>query len=275
MAFLTRQPKYGLVRVFTEFSLIPELLALVSPGQQNLTLGAWHELFLEIGINIDHLEDEDVPKRMDVERYMAEDVWQLLNRIGLILPNGRLSDRAQTLVRLSERGIILQSDTDYIMFMTVSREIEMYIWTRYRGTNGLRIIQLLQNCARALEDSSSAWIALCPGLLLVEIQYLIEIAHTDVNLAERQVTEMVAQRDRIMQDNDMPAPTPGNEFDDMLDHSDKVTNAYLTELARIGQQNMTLPEVRSTAMLLVYAELLDYYSVVAPVQCLIVPRWEE
>ena len=109
---------------------------------------------------------------------------------------------------------------------------------------------------------------------MVEVLYLIEIAHTDINLARQQEVQLVAQRDSIMQDIDMSDPTPGNEIDDMLDHSDAVTDYYLTELQRNGQQVMNLTALRATTMLLTYASLLEDWFLVEPVQCLVAPERE-
>ena len=134
----------------------------------------------------------------------------LCKRLGLILPNGQLSEEAQSLARLSDLPKYYRNDMDY---PAVSRLLARQIVEQFRGVNGLSIVKLLQDCARALKNSDSAWIALCPGLLLVEVQYLIEIAHTDYDLAQQQEIQLVAHRDSIMQDIDMSAPTADNELD--------------------------------------------------------------
>ena len=269
MASVGKQPQHSLVRVFAEFSLLPDLLAKVSPGQQVRTLDVWSEFFLDSGVNTDHVEDEYIPEGLDEEHFMAMDVWALCNRLGLILPNGQLSTEAQSLAQLSERPVYNRTNMDY---PAVSRVLARQIAEQFRGVNGLSIVNLLQDCARALQNSNSAWIALCPGLLLVEVLYLIEIAHTDYNLAQQQVVQLVAQRDSIMQDIDMSDPTPDNELDEMLDHSDAVTRYYLTELQRNGQQDMTLSALLATTRLLTYAGLLEDWFLEEPVQCLVAPE---
>ena len=270
MAAVGKQFQHSLVGVFAEFSLLPDLLAKVSPRQQVQTLNVWGEFLLGSGVNTDHVEDEDIPEGLDEDHFMAMDVWALCKRLGLILPNGQLSEEAQSLARLSDLPNYYRNDMDY---PEVSRLLARQIVEQFRGVNGLSIVKLLQDCARALKNSDSAWIALCPGLLLVEVQYLIEIAHTDYDLAQRQEIQLVAQRDSIMQDIDMSDPTADNELDDMLDHADAVTRYYLTELQRIGQQDMTLTALRATTMLLTYAWLLEDWFLAEPVQCLVAPEW--
>ena len=270
MAAIGNEPERSLVRVFAEFSLLPDLLAKVSPRQQVQTLDVWRVFLQGSGVNTDHVEDEDIQEGLDEEHVMAMDVWALCKRLGLILPNGQLSEEAQSLARLSDLPKYYRNDMDY---PAVSRVLARQIAEQFRGVNGLPIVNLLQDCARALKNSDSAWIALCPGLLLVEVQYLIEIAHTDIDLAQQQELQLVAQRDSIMQDIDMSDPTPGNEIDDMLDHADAVTRYYLTELQGIGQQDMTLTALRATTMLLTYAGLLEDWFLVEPVQCLVAPEW--
>ena len=272
MVTIGDEPEHSLVRVFAEFSLLPDLLAMVSPGQRDQTLGRWLEFFPDIGVKTDHVEDEDIPVDLeDEDQFMVIDVWELCNRFGLILPNCQLSTEAQSLAQQSVTPINARTDEEYLAVANVlarqTREL-------FRGVNDLSIVDLLQDCARALQNSDSAWVSLCPGLLLVEVLYLIEIAHTDINLARQQEVQLVAQRDSIMQDIDMSDPTPGNEIDDMLDHSDAVTDYYLTELQRIGQQEMTLTALRATTMLLTYARLLEDWFLVEPVQCLVAPERE-
>ena len=91
MAAIGNEPERSLVNVFAEFSLLPDLLAKVLPGQRDRTLGRWHEFFLDIGVNTDHVEDEDIPDGLDEDGFMVADVWLLCDRFGLILPNCQLS----------------------------------------------------------------------------------------------------------------------------------------------------------------------------------------
>ena len=53
MAAIGKQPQHSLVGVFAEFSLLPDLLAKVSPRQQVQTLNVWSEFLQGSGVNTD------------------------------------------------------------------------------------------------------------------------------------------------------------------------------------------------------------------------------
>ena len=50
MAAIGNEPERSLVRVFAEFSLLPDLLAKVSPRQQVQTLDVWREFLQGSGV---------------------------------------------------------------------------------------------------------------------------------------------------------------------------------------------------------------------------------
>ena len=268
-AEIEHQPARCLVRVFAEFSLLPDLLARVTLGQQERTVRAWGQFFRDVGANTDHLEDEDIPAGLDEKQFMALDAWALCNRLGFIVPDCQLSAAAQSLALQSETPLHTRLAAHDA---AVSGVLAQQIREQFRGVDGLFIVDLLQDCARALKHSDAAWTNLCPGLLLVEVLYLIEIAHTDFELAQQQINQLVEARDSIMQALDMSAPAPDNAFNDMLDYADTVAEFYLTELDHLGDQKTDLTAIHATAMLLTYAGLLDYGgSVLEPVQCLSAP----
>ena len=149
MAAIGNEPERSLVRVFAEFSLLPDLLAKVSPRQQVQTLDVWRVFLQGSGVNTDHVEDEDIQEGLDEEHVMAMDVWALCKRLGLILPNGQLSEEAQSLAKLSERPVYYRTNRDY---PAVSRVLARKIAEQFRGVNGLPIVNLLQDCGACAQE---------------------------------------------------------------------------------------------------------------------------
>ena len=195
----------ALSRVFAEFSELPALLSDWSRWsrgswrlqEEEVTLKGWRFELEIMEVNTDHVLDGDIPNGLEIEQYMAEDVWHLVHRLGLVTARGELSPTAQSLIehyRTSNDDLALQ------------KMLAEVITNEYRGAMGMPIVPLLQECARQLSKSESAY---SPGLLLVEFQYLIELAHFDGSLAPQQPELMAARRDEAMRGIDLSPPGAG------------------------------------------------------------------
>ena len=269
MAESVDRPQCGLTRAFAEFSLIPDLLTRVPPVYEPTTPEPWRQYLNAQGFNADHIEEADLPAGVVVADYMAEDAWRLVHRLGLVTQDGP-TEAGQRIARCAEKPLAARTERDDKESRdTLAGQIE----ARYRGKGGLSIVQLLQDGARALADSDSAWVGHCPGLLLVEMQYLLQLARLDAEIARAQPVRLVGRREDAMRDSGLPSPSPGaTPLQNTLDHADAVTTKYLGEEAMHRALPVTLTELRSTAILLTHTGLLDEVFPLGPVQCLAAPR---
>ena len=242
-------------------------------------------LINRMDINTDHVEDDDIPEGVAIEQYMAKDAWHLVNRLGLVKPDGLLSPIAQSLIDQSPRtpdevlafqaqSPIERSRLGYFDVLAFQGTLADLIKEQYQGASGLPIVPLLQECARQLASSDSAY---SPGLLLVEFQYLIELAHVDGSRTALQPGLMATHREEALRVIDLPPTEPDPEvmqFQNIVEHADAITEYYLRELIPDDGTSMNITELRSTAMLFTYAGLLDELYPIGPVQCLAVPQGE-
>ena len=216
--------------------------------------------------NTDHIEEDDIPQGEHIEEFMAADVWQLTRRLDLTTPEGNLSSVARSMLA-QQRAV-----DDYT---ALSETLAAQIKTHYRGLLDLSIIELLQESARGLANGDSPWAGYSPGLLLIEIQYLIELAHFDAASARQQPRLLAARRDEALSAADMAEPDPAvHDIQNTIEHADAVADFYLSNLIPVGRQTMTLTEIRSTAMLFTFTGLLTELSLAGPVQCLGAPEGE-
>ena len=258
----------GLTRVFADFSLLPYLLQRLPPApryQKPEIPRRWYRSLRSL-VNPDHIEDDDIPKGEHIEDYMAADVWQLMRRLDLITPEGNLSSVARSMLAQQRAA------DDYT---ALSETLAAQIKTHYRGLLDFSIVELLQESARGLANGDSPWAGYSPGLLLIEIQYLIELAHFDAASTQQQPRLLAARRDEALSAADMAEPDPGvHDIQNTIEHADAVADFYLSNLIPVGRQTMTLTEIRSTAMLFTFTGLLTELSLAGPVQCLGAPEGE-
>ena len=204
----------GLTRVFADFSELPYLLRHLPPVprfQKPELLSLWYRSLMSRG-NTDHIEEDDIPKGEHIEEFMAADVWQLTRRLDLITPEGNLSSVARSM--LARR----QAPDDYT---ALSETLAAQIKTHYRGLLDLSICELLQESARGLTNGDSPWTGYSPGLLLIEIQYLIELAHFEAASAGQQPRLLAARRDEALSAADMAEPDPGvHDIQNTIEHAD-------------------------------------------------------
>ena len=169
----------GLTRVFADFSELPYLLLDLPPVpryQKPEIPSLWYRPMMS-PVNTDHIEEDDILKGEHIDDYMADDVWQLMRRLDLITPEGHLSSVARSMLARHRAA------DDYT---ALSETLATQIKSHYRGLLNLSIVELLQESARGLANGDSPWAGYSPGLLLIEIQYLIELAHFDAASAQQQ-----------------------------------------------------------------------------------------
>ena len=268
--------RYGLALAFTDFHLLPEMLAWV-PGSQGPGIPrSWHRLPGEFDYNMDHLEDDEDGDLEDVHMELAMDAWRLAIGLELVSDEG-LTRKGIDLARLAEepREDRTIAQTLFLRETLAEQILECYL------RESISIATVLQEGAERVADSQ--WAEYCPGLLLIEVQALIELSHRE---AQRSVSwshdpdDLVAVRTEAMRvygrsgaELDVYEAMLGDQDDaarlqDRVDHADAVTYFYFQKLELSG---MTVAEVRSTAMLLTFAGLLDERFPLGPVQCLTAP----
>ena len=260
-----------LVRAFTEFELLPDLLARTpeapapwTPGEETLGFGlpetldeaaaleSWTDYLDEFGANMDHAEPEDLPPDVVEERYVAEDAWRLANRLRWVTPTG-LSAAGQRLAYIAERPLMRRTRSDNLNLIdTVARSVREW----YVGGDGLEVVPLLQEGARMLGETQHVWASYIPGLLLVEFEALIHWAFARPSYAASLRDDLVTYRDVAMHPYDAPSPDVDPDENLRL-HAEAVSRLYLQTEGLAARTDLTITEIRSTAMLLTFAGLLE------------------
>ena len=263
-----------LLRVFTEFELLPDLLARapvadmgglpdsVSAGfglppetvRESAVIDSWAEFLEDNGANMDHVEPEDQPSGVSKERWLAEDVWRLANRLGWVTSSG-LGTAGQRLAYIAERPLMRRTRAD---LMTLRDTIARSVRASYMGPGGLEVVPLLQEGARLLADTGHIWASYIPGLMLVEFEALIHWAFQQPTKAVSLRNDLVKYRDVAMHPYDSPSPDVDPD-DNLLLHAEAVSRLYLDTEELAARTDLTITEVRSTAMLLTFTGLLQEF----------------
>ena len=267
--------RYGLTLVFADYSLLPDLLARVprAPGLE--VPGSWRQFLRENACNLNHTEEERIGDSGLIADGMAADAWRLARGLELVSKEG-LTERGADLARLADTplGDLTERDDQVLRVLLAEQLVNFYL------SRGPSIARLLQEGARRLEGSESA--QYCPGVLLVEVQALIVLAHTNPARAREWPESFLRIRDAALQTYPMPDTSDEDwaQLEEMLGgdvadafhwriaYADAITNYYLADLELVG---MTLTEVRSTAMLLTFSDLLQERELLGPVQYLSAP----
>ena len=261
-------PPYGLVSLFTDFSLLGDLLAHGGDG--------WAGYLRTQGANLDHVESSDI-RPGDLYGQMAGDAYQLCRRLKLIrvkaTPEGRV------LEKLGAKPAEMRGVEDVrLISETLAAQIEKH----FRGYNRISVSALLQSAARQVARVPGNWAGYCPGLLLGEVRYLIPLAYEPpvrnenykqkTNLAERFAAEIVRIRFRVLEEAGMREPDPKRSWiQNVIAFADVINSHHLkaiAEKAREGLPAITQTEARATAILLTYAGLLTHLQTLGPVHCL-------
>ena len=217
------------------------------------TLDAWADLVSRTGANMDHVVEADLPTGVPEEVLLAQDAWRLAERLHLLWTEGRTrtGDRLAPLARRQWRE---RSMADH---RTVVRTVATGIREQYVAADGLEVVPLLQEAAQTLADTGHVWARHCPGLLLVEFEALIYWAFEDPAHAMRLRDDLVTYRDVAMHRYRAPPPDDADPDDIQIVHEDATVRLYLETEELAARTDLTVTEVRSTAMLLVFAELLE------------------
>ena len=258
----------GIARAFAEFSLLPDLLALLGDREW---AQRWVALLDGAGCSLDHVEANDRPNGSPLWIWMAEDAFGLSLRLGLLQRTeggGFAVTEAGTSVAsladapMNERG----EAGDRALRSLLARQVRAL----YRGSGGIEVPKLLLDAARAMQGTEHIWAKHCPGLLLVEFDALVHEAENDREAAERLLGELETNRDLAMHPYDRPGPTSGLD-DNAVTHSDAVTDFYLFNLEYDARSSLTITGARASAMLFTFAGLLAEGGPLGPVQMLAPP----
>ena len=268
--------RYGLALKFADFSLLPELLALVPDSGGRDVPDSWRDFLRDGNLNLDHVDEEDNRNPDELAEELAADAWRLAKVLEFISDES-LTARGNELARLADTPALERTAQQWEFF---ERSLAGQILDCYFGPN-VSIARLLQQAAQRLEGTE--WSESCPGVLLVEVQALIELAHEELAHEDQARTQEwpntfvdvrgEALRAYPLPEVDLPSLEliVGQEdaglFAERIGQADAISNYYLNDLGLAG---MTLTELRATAMLFAYARLLDLRFRLGPVQYLVV-----
>ena len=256
--------QWALVRLFCEFTLLPQLLYIYSKlaylGDKDVArdhvIREWSLILRYRGRNTDHLGDEfDQPRGHKFWMEMAQDVLQLCTRLQLINDTGLLDAGTH----ISSLGP--QATLDETRLMPILRA---QVATCYVAPNNVNVVTLLQEGATRLQQQT-----IFPGLLLVEFEALVHQAFT-APLQARELAALLVDNRRQAIAAYAASVDQWDQDDPLLLH-DIVAAYYLRDDALIGSSPLTVTEMRSSAMLLCYATLLEERFPVGPVNCLCLP----
>ena len=261
----------GVARAFAEFTLLPELLALVPEHEGASWVPLWAALVEDAGCSLDHVEETDRPDGRTVWNWMAEDAFGLALRLGLMqwtegagLAVTEAGDAVAS-VATDPMGEAGGADEERLRSL-LARQVR----ARYRGDGGIDAPGLLLEAAGAMQRTKHVWAKHCPGLLLVEFDALVHEAENDAERAERLLGELETNRDLAMHPHGRPGPA-SDPADNAVRHSDAVADFYLFDLEYDARSSLTITGVRASAMLFTFAGLLTEGGPVGPVQFLVPP----
>ena len=201
---------------------------------------------------------------------LAGDAWRLAKGLELV-DDGGLTASGNGLAGLADTPSLERTkrQDEFLERVLAEQILGCYFSGR------LSLARLLQQAADRLEGTE--WSEKCPGVLLVELQALIELAHTNREAAANWPNRFIAVRNEALQKYPLPdedleslemiiGPEDARLFSERIGYSDAVSYYYLNDL---GLSGMTLTELRATAMLLAFAGLLEIRFRLGPVQYLV------
>ena len=209
-------------RAFAEFTLLPDLLALVPEHEGASWVPSWTALVEEAGCSLDHVEETDRPDGRTVWGWLAEDAFGLALRLGLMqwTEGGGLAvteaGDAVASVAADPMGEGGGADEERLRSL-LARQVRAL----YRGDGGIDAPGLLLEAAGAMQRTKHVWAKHCPGLLLVEFDALVHEAENDAERAERLLGELERNRDVAMHPYGRPRPA-SDPADNAVLHSDAV-----------------------------------------------------
>ena len=228
-----------LVKLFAEFDLLPNLLAiaedmraeaagetldpdLLGPLDEAEVVRRWGEYLDETGANMDHIEEFDYTFRHASYLHFARDVMGLAHRLDWVLAP-TIESKA-----LSDIGRRPWEERSRDTEVTIKQALQASVGQNYLGRNGEQVISLVQSAAWRLSNSSDAWAQVVPGLLLIEFWALIYWSFRRPWHAGRLLDLLVANRNRAIHVHGGSVPGPdANENQTFL--ADATGNLYLED----------------------------------------------
>lgn len=230
------------LRSFAEFDLVPELLR---PPRSE-----WAGFLAARSVNLDHVEDGDLPGPGGPHAHMANDAWDLCQFLGLVSDDGPTADG---------RALLAASDGP----AAVRERIRSYLVDWRAGGDGAPVIDLLGRAVQQVADGGGV----LPGLLLGEMACLIEAARHGPDKAETALANLDRLRSHV---NEKPPDTSGlSRIGRTVVMANKVNELALADDPMSG---MTMTGARATAMLLIHSGLFSDISPIGPANCLGPPK---
>ena len=249
----------GLVRCFAEFHLLPDLLRAhrANPG----AVGDWSRLLDDNGYNEEHVGEEFVPEGEERTGAMAEDAVRFCRWTGLILADGNLSAPGR---RLADVGGVPPGDRGRVAPGVLTRVLAERIQASYLGVGGLRVADLLRRASSGLAWPGHAWPRGLRGLLLMEMNTLVHWAFVDAGEAERLVGRLIVVRDGVVG----ALAGAGRETVGAEVLAGALARVHWRDEGLALNSELTLTELRSTALALIFAEVLAQSLDTLPLQVL-------
>ena len=266
MAFWSLDELIPLARCFAEFYLLPDLLDRYADGRRTRTDPDWAQLLDAMGYNADHVEDRFIPDGTTLTEFIAEDAERFCRRIGLIGPRGGLSPAGRRLVRIARVPLEERGEREARELTNVLAE---KIQEHYLGHRDLPITTLLQAASAALASHGHAWPNGLNGLLLVEMESLLKWGFGDADEAQRLVHRLPkVRREVIRAFGEDPEVAEGRYTISAVDVADLLAEVHWNRSELALGSDLTVMELRATAMALTFAQLLSQTVVSSPVQVL-------
>ena len=264
------EPAGGLVRCFTEFYLLPDLLRRY-PDQKTRDqvdlVSEWAALLDEHGYNEDHVEDRFIPDDINLSEFMAEDAIRLCRRIRLIGPRGGLSPSGRRVARM---GRVRWSNRDENASRILTRTLAEQIQEHYRGADELRLVDLLQSASAVLSSHGREWRDVgLDGMLLIEMESLLHWGSTNADEARRLVYRLPGIRKSVVDAfREDPEVKAGRETFDATDIADTLAEVHWRTRSLAEGSFINTMDLRATAMAMTFAQLLSPSFLLSPVQVL-------
>ena len=244
--------------------MLPDLLRCSAPGTGPPE--AWAILLARTGFAVDHIDDGELPPGPDLAAIMAEDAWRIAQWLELVTAD-ELTEAGRFVAQVAETPPRNRTEEVWRPAIAV---LAAQVRECYLGTEEQRIVDLVQEGATTLKEPQDPWTAFCPGLLLPEIEALLNLANTNAQEARGLIPDLMPFRREAMRDYNGPV----SGVDDILNmsiHADAVSGYYLNELdGYINPRALTLTAAQATVILFVFCGLLTAPKPHLPVQYLVV-----
>ena len=243
----------ALVDAFAEFALLPDLLHAYRMRPDDW-LGHWTALLDRTGYNQDHIDDRHIPDGAPLTTHLAADAMRLCRRIRLI------DDRLTAVgTRLANIGVTPIAEREAAAYRTLTNVLSVQIQRCYLGIDGLVVTHLLQSASAAVASNAHPWCRVLGGLLLVEMETLLHHGFTDAARASALVSDLpkirTRARDALLREAVPDAVNPrGGVYPEAL--ADAVAAVHLSDPDLGRRSTLTTTELRATAMLFTFAQLL-------------------